>query len=129
MKYAVIKTGGKQYRVAEGDVLDVDRLSSSDKKISFDSILLYAAQKPSFVVDAYTHRILLRHEMIDEQIDYDELQDLFVRHLQRDGSLYNEYHALLVHLGKHFCLKSRPRCRDCPLFGLLPEHSPLRMDD
>ena len=94
-----------------------------------DSILLYACRLPTFVVDAYTHRILLRHEMIDEQIDYDELQDLFVRHLQRDGSLYNEYHALLVHLGKHFCLKSRPRCRDCPLFGLLPEHSPLRMDD
>ena len=80
-----------------------------------DSILLYAAQKPVFVVDAYTHRILVRHGLISEEATYHEIQDLFINSLPEDILLYNEYHALLVRLGKEFCKKSNPQCNGCPL--------------
>ncbi len=79
-----------------------------------DSILLYAAGRPVFVIDAYTHRILARHGMIEEQITYQELQELFMENLPEDASLYNEFHALLVEAGKNFCSK-KPDCSQCPL--------------
>jgi endonuclease III related protein len=85
-----------------------------------DSILLYAAEHPVFVVDAYTHRIFSRHGWIDEDCDYHRLQDFFAEGLPQEVSLYNEYHALLVRLGKEFCKKSRPKCDTCPLGDLLP---------
>ena len=80
-----------------------------------DSILLYAGNKPVFVVDAYTHRIISRHSLIPEESDYHEIQDLFTSSLPEDAALFNEYHALLVRLGKEFCKKSEPLCMDCPL--------------
>ncbi len=80
-----------------------------------DSMLLYALGRPVFVVDAYTKRILARHRLIREDSCYDEVQDLFMRNLENDVRLFNEFHALLVKLGKDFCLKSRPRCEICPL--------------
>ncbi len=83
-----------------------------------DSILLYAAEQPFFVVDAYTHRILLRHELIPEDCDYCQMQELFMDNLAEDTALFNEYHALLVQVGKRFCKKSKPLCRDCPLAGI-----------
>ncbi|OGQ96685.1 MAG: endonuclease [Deltaproteobacteria bacterium RIFOXYD12_FULL_57_12] len=83
-----------------------------------DSIVLYAAHKPAFVVDAYTYRILSRHSLIVEDAGYDEIQELFVGALPEDVRLYNEYHALLVKLGKDFCRKSKPLCASCPLDGL-----------
>jgi endonuclease-3 related protein len=79
-----------------------------------DSILLYALERPVFVVDAYTHRILLRHGMADEQMAYHELQELFVDHLEEDLDLFNEFHALIVRAGKEYCRK-RPLCTGCPL--------------
>jgi endonuclease-3 related protein len=79
-----------------------------------DSILLYAAHRPVFVVDAYTYRILYRHGMADDQASYEELQDLFMDHLPEDTSLFNEFHALIVKVGKHYC-KKRPLCDRCPL--------------
>ena len=82
-----------------------------------DSILLYGLKKPIFVVDAYTKRILARHGIISEKASYDEVQKLFMDHLPRDGKLFNEYHALLVHLGKTLC-KKIPRCALCPLKGV-----------
>jgi len=82
-----------------------------------DSILLYALDKPVFVVDAYTKRVLLRHGLIKEDADYSRIQNLFISGLKKDAGLFNEYHALLVKLGKDFCLKSKPRCADCPLKG------------
>jgi len=85
-----------------------------------DSIILYAAGKPVFVIDAYTHRILLRHDLIWEESDYHEMQEMFMSALPEDTAIYNEYHALLVRLGKEYCLKRNPRCRDCPLEELLP---------
>ncbi|MDP2923530.1 MAG: endonuclease III domain-containing protein [Candidatus Omnitrophota bacterium] len=80
-----------------------------------DSILLYALDKPVFVVDAYTKRILLRHGFIKEDAGYEQMQDLFMQNLKPKVKLFNEYHALLVRLGKEFCLKNKPRCEQCPL--------------
>ena len=88
-----------------------------------DSILLYGLEKPVFVVDAYTKRILSRHGIIDEKASYEEVQSLFMDHLPHDEKLFNEYHALLVHLGKNVC-KKRPECDKCPLEGM--EHSILK---
>lgn len=79
-----------------------------------DSILLYAAGRPVFVVDAYTHRILYRHGMVDDHADYHELQGLFTDHLPQDVNLYNEFHALIVNTGKNYCRK-KPACPGCPL--------------
>ena len=80
-----------------------------------DSILLYALGMPTFIVDAYTHRIFSRHQLIDEDIGYEELRAYFMDRLPSDPQLYNEYHALLVRLGKEFCKKKNPRCEECPL--------------
>lgn len=80
-----------------------------------DSILLYAAGKAVFVVDAYTYRILVRHGLVAEETDYEEMQDLFMDNLPADAAMFNEYHALLVKTGKEYCRKTRPRCQDCPL--------------
>jgi len=82
-----------------------------------DSILLYGLKKPIFVVDAYTKRVLLRHGMISESASYGEIQRLFMNHLPHNKRLFNEYHALLVHLGKTLC-KKVPRCDICPIKGV-----------
>ena len=83
-----------------------------------DSITLYAAGKPVFVVDAYTYRILLRHDLIGEDAGYEDIQELFLGKLPAEVQLFNEYHALLVRLGKEYCKKSNPLCDTCPLQGL-----------
>jgi len=79
-----------------------------------DSILLYAGEKPIFVVDAYTRRILQRHDVIPGDATYKEIQNLFMTHLPHSVRLYNQYHALFVNTGKYFCTR-KPRCEDCPL--------------
>ncbi|NIL97736.1 MAG: endonuclease III domain-containing protein [Planctomycetales bacterium] len=85
-----------------------------------DSILLYAAEKPVFVVDAYTQRVLKRHGWMEYQADYHEIQEHFQANLPADVELYNEYHALLVRVGHLHCRKT-PQCDQCPLADLLPE--------
>jgi endonuclease-3 related protein len=82
-----------------------------------DSILLYAAKKPIFVVDAYTKRILYRHRKIRRDISYGGLQQLFMSNLPRSAPLFNEYHALLVEVGKQYC-RRKPLCTACPLKGI-----------
>lgn len=91
-----------------------------------DSILLYAGNHPVFVVDAYTKRILQRHGLMDEKAGYEEVRQLFERNLPRDTALYNEFHALLVNVGKNWCRPRQPRCHQCPLGRYLPADSPLR---
>jgi endonuclease-3 related protein len=86
-----------------------------------DSILLYAGGHPVFVVDAYTHRILNRHELSSGKTDYAAVQSFFQASLPQDAALYNEFHALLVNVGKNWCRKSRPRCEDCPLLPHLSQ--------
>ncbi len=83
-----------------------------------DSILLYAGRFPIFVVDAYTRRIFLRHQMIAPSDDYSDVQSLFMRHLPHQVPLFNEYHALIVKTAKVYC-KREPACAACPLGYLL----------
>ena len=80
-----------------------------------DSILLYAADQPIFVVDAYTRRIFSRLGFCRETVSYDKLQSLFMQHLNPDAAYFNEYHALLVALGKNICQKRAPKCAICPV--------------
>lgn len=79
-----------------------------------DSILLYAAGYPVFVVDAYTKRIFSRHDFITLNATYHQVQALFMEGLPKDPVLYNEYHALIVRVGKDLCKKT-PICSICPL--------------
>jgi endonuclease-3 related protein len=79
-----------------------------------DSILLYALEKPVFVVDAYTYRITTRHQLIEPECDYEQLRSLFEDNLDADAKLFNEYHALIVYTGKEYC-RPKARCKGCPL--------------
>jgi endonuclease III related protein len=79
-----------------------------------DSILLYALNKPIFVVDAYTYRVLVRHRCIAPESDYDEVREYCQSKLGGDRVLFNEFHALLVRVGKEYCRPS-PQCLECPL--------------
>jgi len=80
-----------------------------------DSILLYAGNVPTFVIDAYTKRMAGRYGLAqDEDIDYHELKEMFENKLPRNERLFNEYHALIVELGKRHC-KVKPECVNCPL--------------
>ena len=88
-----------------------------------DSILLYAAKHPVFVVVAFTRRILERHGHPHARLGYEDVRQLFERNLAPDVALYNEFHALIVHTGKHFCRSRDPRCGECPLKPLLPATS------
>lgn len=104
--------GGKMENMASLEVDDLrERLLNIDGigPETADSILLYALNKPVFVVDVYTKRVLIRHGIINSNADYEEIQSLFHQSLKRDISLYNEFHALFVKLGKTFC-KPEPLC-------------------
>lgn len=79
-----------------------------------DSILLYAAKRPVFVVDAYTKRFLVRHGWCDKKASYDSIATLFTDNLPKDAQFFNEYHALIVRLGKEHC-NTQPKCEGCPL--------------
>lgn len=79
-----------------------------------DSIILYAFNKQSFVIDAYTKRILGRMGMSQKETTYDELQQQMMQNLQKDAEVYNEYHALLVEHAKRFC-QTKPLCQNCIL--------------
>ncbi|MBI2083075.1 MAG: endonuclease III domain-containing protein [Deltaproteobacteria bacterium] len=86
-----------------------------------DSILLYAGNKPIFVVDAYTKRIFTRHQVLTEEADYHEIQEYFENHLPDTRSnLYNEFHALIVNIGKNWCKSRQPDCGHCPWEKFLP---------
>jgi endonuclease-3 related protein len=85
-----------------------------------DSMLLYAGGHPVFVVDAYTRRVLERHGLVHEKATYEEIRRLFENSLPKRVSLFNEYHALMVHTGKHFCKPRAPLCSACPLGPFLP---------
>ena len=100
--------------------VDTDRLRAELLTIkgvgreTADSILLYAFDRPIFVVDAYTARVVFRHEIISPEADYEQLRELFESSLPADIQLFNEFHALLVRVGKEFC-RPKARCAGCPL--------------
>ena len=81
-----------------------------------DSILLYAAGRPTFVVDAYTRRVFERIGELQGNESYDEIRELFMQALPENVALYNEYHAQIVQLAKTCCRKRKPLCNECPLY-------------
>ena len=99
-----------------------DRLHPKGKPLSFwresilkvkgvgpetaDSILLYSFNLPTFVIDAYTRRIMERHFGFNHDIGYNELQKNFMKNLPNEPKLFNEYHALFVRAAKEACHKS-----------------------
>jgi endonuclease III related protein len=86
-----------------------------------DSILLYAGNKPVFVIDAYTRRIIDRLGLTPKPNEYRDYQKLFMDYLPPDVTVFNEYHALMVRLGKEAC-RTKPLCLNCCLNTLCPEH-------
>jgi len=79
-----------------------------------DSILLYAAGRKTFVIDRYTIRFGARYGLFPVDTDYETARSFFMENLPKSAKLYNEYHALLVALGKNYC-KPKPACEKCPL--------------
>ena len=84
-----------------------------------DAILLYALEIPSFVVDTYAHRVLTRHELAMDEATYEDLKEYFEKNLPRDAKVYDDFHALIVSVGKEFC-RPKARCEACPLKRFLP---------
>jgi endonuclease-3 related protein len=85
-----------------------------------DSIVLYAAGRPSFVIDAYTRRLFSRLGMQPERDTYEAWRSLFMDALPADAALFNEYHALIVAHGKDVCRKREPLCGECVLLEVCP---------
>lgn len=92
-----------------------------------DSILLYAGGMATFVVDAYTYRVVVRHGWLEPEADYHQIKDFFESRLADDAALFNEFHALLVSVGKQFC-GTQPKCAGCPLESMLPSGGPCTLD-
>jgi len=80
-----------------------------------DSILLYAGEKPVFVIDAYTKRIFSRLGLTGGEWSYREYQQFFMERLVKDVKLFNDYHAQIVYLGHVYCKRHEPECTLCPL--------------
>ncbi len=112
-RFSIKKMKAREMEPLRDELLGLYRIGPE----TADSILLYALDKPVFVIDAYTRRIFSRHGMLSEERTYDDFQHLFMEALPPDVGLYNEYHALLVHVGNRFC-KPKPQCDRCPLKGL-----------
>lgn len=87
-------------------------------KETADSIILYAANKPIFVVDAYTKRIFSRLGYFHSDSSYDQIQDFFTVNLPCDLYVFNEFHALIVYLGQNICKNTNPLCNSCVLRGI-----------
>jgi len=79
-----------------------------------DCILLYVVNKPVFVIDKYTYRLLYRHGFIVRETSYSEMQNLFMENLENRSGLFGEFHALIIEVGKNHC-KKRAICEDCPI--------------
>jgi len=90
-----------------------------------DAILLYAGGHPFFVADSYTRRVLARHQIVHPEAGYAKVQNFLHRHLPPEPDLFNEYHALLVEVGKQFCKRPEPHCNACPLEEFLGPNQPV----
>ncbi len=91
-----------------------------------DAILLYAAGRPSFVADAYARRVLSRHRLLPRAASYEGTRAFLEARLPSDPALFNEFHALLVAVGKTYCRAGVALCAECPLRGDLHGRSPRR---
>ena len=124
--YLTDRYGGSMTRMARRpldelrpELLGVDGIGPE----TADDILLYACEKPVFVVDAYTRRILSRHGLVSEDIAYEDLRAVFERNLDADIGVFKEYHGLIVYTGKDFCRRA-PKCEACPLAPMLKRGQP-----
>jgi endonuclease-3 related protein len=127
MKFLYEEYGGDPAAMADGSLENLRQKLLAVHGVgaeTADSILLYALNMPVFVTDAYTRRIFSRLGMIPEKSSYDDTQRLFKDHLRKEEGLFNEYHALLVALGKNYC-RPRPLCQECPLITICPEGNRL----
>lgn len=88
-----------------------------------DAITLYAGNRPTFVMDAYARRVLIRHGLASPEDDYDALKTVMESSLERNAQIYNEYHALIVAVGKNHCGR-KATCEGCPLTDM--PHDPER---
>lgn len=86
-----------------------------------DAILLYAGRLPLFVADAYTRRVLSRHQLLPLTADYTSAQEFLHRHLPPEHALFNEFHALLVEAAKRYCHRNMAHCGKCPLVQFLTD--------
>ncbi|MFA6244451.1 MAG: endonuclease III domain-containing protein [Candidatus Hydrogenedentales bacterium] len=126
-RYLTDRYGGSMARLAKQpleslreELLSVDGIGPE----TADDILLYACEKPIFVVDAYTRRILSRHGLAPAKGNYHDLQRLFHDNVAADVRTYGEYHGLIVFTGKDYCRRA-PKCENCPLRPLLKKGQPL----
>jgi endonuclease-3 related protein len=92
-----------------------------------DAILLYSGRLPVFVADAYTRRVLSRHELLPPQADYASAQLFLHQHLPADPAIFNEFHALLVEVAKRYCRRRVAHCEQCPLSKFLRRNSKLEI--
>lgn len=100
---------------ADVDELRTELLSINGiGKETADCMILYAANKPIFVIDAYTKRVLERHGIVGQDADYDSMQMIFHRNLKEDVALFNDFHAQFVAVGSRHCRRT-PKCVGCPL--------------
>lgn len=119
VKYLITKYHGKirlmkrqKLSRLRKELLEVDGIGEE----TADSILLYALDKPIFVIDAYTRRIFSRHKFFESNVNYLDMQKFFMANLPKSSKIYNEYHALIVRLAKDFC-RSQPQCDKCVIKG------------
>jgi len=105
--------GRETLSIIRGKLLSVNGIGQE----TADAIMLYALQKPVFVIDAYTKRIFSRHDLLNHDLPYETCQRLFHKSISNNVQLFNEYHALIVRLAKEFC-RTTPCCSGCPLEGL-----------
>ncbi|RCX20151.1 DNA-3-methyladenine glycosylase III [Anaerobacterium chartisolvens] len=109
---------GSLDKMFENDLYDLRRELLSlygIGKETADCIILYAARKPIFVVDAYTRRVFGRLGYFKEDESYDNMQRFFMDNLEHDTELFNEYHAQIDGVGSKYCLGKSPLCPECPL--------------
>jgi len=114
---SLAKMRARSVRVLREQLLSVSGVGEE----TADSILLYALNKPIFVIDAYTKRVFSRHKIFSCDISYRDAQEIFHKNLPQSGKIYNEYHALIVQLAKQYC-RVKPLCLKCPL-SRINQHS------
>lgn len=118
INFLMNKYNGSMKRMKNDDIYSLREKLLSINGIgpeTADSILLYALEKPIFVIDAYTKRVLSRHGIMEHDELYEKFQEFFHTSLKKDVKLFNEYHALFVRAGKTFCKRKKPLCDECPL--------------
>ena len=117
ISHLVERHGGSLSKMFEASIEDLRTELLSINGVgreTADSMILYAANKPIFVVDVYTRRTLERHGLIIEKADYDEIRELFESNLKPDVALFNDFHAQFVAVGSNYCGR-KPKCSGCPL--------------